>query len=710
MRSARMFVVVGVLVGVVGPARAAAPPPVYHPLTPIGSMESGTAEYVDGAFVWTDYAYDDVRSASPNNTADLIQVQVSADDEDVVVRAILETLVDPLLPRFAIAFDTDRDASTGAASLKSFSDFGRAPIGVERTIVARAEGGEVYGESIDTDPIGIASVGIDPADNAIEVIVPRALVDPGRSTWRVYAALGVSGNDATGDVAFIGGEAPNGWQNAKQAAFLGGSGTAHVDIDFGAIAERVSVRADPTTPGFHTFVYRSDLRLGEGIRQNTIRAPGGSTVPLGSLYAGPYQPYLVWIARSLPVDPPLIVFMHGLNGTHTSSAGSFGPARPPAQPQDVFLGAGGFEPRAVVAMPLGRGEQSFFLGAGEQDVLDVADDARARYGADPDRVVLSGVSMGGFGAFRLGIVRPDRWSAIVPLIGTARSAQALMYPLAPAADLNASFSPSAFPSGAGEMMENLLNVPVRMVNGQVDPIVNDAFAAQDAAWLTQLGYDHKAWVLHRRQHEIVPAITNCVLEEAIAMRRAAAPGRIVFSVEPDTFVHDEATGLDLKHDRAYWVSDIRLRARATKGTVVAESMMARAHVMPATPFAAIAPAGGMDLCENEDASATDPWRATGVVRAISPAPSMRNGLDVAFTNVAAATFNVARAGIDVSRLFTIEATGDGPTTLTLYAPWPGRLEVLVGSDSLGVFSPEDDVIMFTADLAVPRTITILPAE
>ena len=45
------------------------------------------------------------------------------------------------------------------------------------------------------------------------------------------------------------------------------------------------------------------------------------------------------------------------------------------------------------------------------------EDASKRYRIDPKRVVLSGWSMGGYGAWSLAIAEPSRWSAVVPLAG-----------------------------------------------------------------------------------------------------------------------------------------------------------------------------------------------------------------------------------------------------------------------------------------------------
>lgn len=54
---------------------------------------------------------------------------------------------------------------------------------------------------------------------------------------------------------------------------------------------------------------------------------------------------------------------------------------------------------------------------GGRTALAALDDARKHYNFDPNRVVLTGWSMGGYGAWSLGIAEPNRWSAILPLAG-----------------------------------------------------------------------------------------------------------------------------------------------------------------------------------------------------------------------------------------------------------------------------------------------------
>jgi pimeloyl-ACP methyl ester carboxylesterase len=74
----------------------------------------------------------------------------------------------------------------------------------------------------------------------------------------------------------------------------------------------------------------------------------------------------------------------------------------------------------VVAAPNGRGDR-YYSGEGEQDVLDVIDDVQRRCRVDPDRVYLTGHSMGGWGTWYLGLRHPGRFAAICPMAGVAPS-------------------------------------------------------------------------------------------------------------------------------------------------------------------------------------------------------------------------------------------------------------------------------------------------
>jgi hypothetical protein len=669
---------------------------------PAGPLVAGTASYVDGTYAWTDYAYDDTGAPyaqGSSNAADLIQLQLRFDDAgDLVVRAILETLTGAAAPALSIALDSDADASTGGLTASPVN-----AQGVDRWISIAADSATVAGAAT-----GTFGASVDAATNVVSATIPCAVLACAAARWRVYAGLRANSGLAVSDLAFVGGEAPSGWQDARQMQVLAGmlgAENAAATIDLDAMRARTTALADAATPGFHTYLYRSALELGEGVRQSTLRGPGGIPLPIGNVYAGPYQPYVVWVPSVPRARPALVTFMHGLGGTHTSNASS--------------VGAGKIAPDAVVAMPLGRGEDGFYLGAGEQDVLDVTDDAVARFGADPDRVVVSGISMGGFGAYRLAILRPDRWSAMVALIGTSNSAQGYFGAVPPSA-LTQAFSPRAFPSGAGEMIENLANVPLRMVNGQVDPIVNNVFTTWDTTMLTKLGYDYRYWVLMRRQHEVVPAITDCVFTEALSHARALDPARVTFSTEPATYVSDPASGLDLRYDRAYWVSELAARDTSQqKARIDARPIDAPAEpvIGGGTPAAGADEnfTHGADLCGPRPGLQTqDAWRSQRVTPAPSelsygPVPSARNGLAITLANVASARIDLARAHVDARAPVVLDVTGDGTTTLRLDGSFDAPMSITRDGAPFATVEPHDGVVELVADASARHTYVLARA-
>lgn len=74
-------------------------------------------------------------------------------------------------------------------------------------------------------------------------------------------------------------------------------------------------------------------------------------------------------------------------------------------------------PDAVIVAPDGYG-QVLWRWMGEQDVLDVVDDAVRHYSVDPSRVALMGLSNGGMGAYAVGIRHASRFSSVVAMAGS----------------------------------------------------------------------------------------------------------------------------------------------------------------------------------------------------------------------------------------------------------------------------------------------------
>jgi hypothetical protein len=646
----------------------------------LGALVSGTAAYVNGTYVWTDYAYDD-RGANRDaaaggdrtdsaraggdvkyppelaagNAADLIQLQLGLDGGALTVRAILQTLTGATVPLLGIAFDTDANPASGAATLPGDQWPTDGPLGVEVLLTFSSRGGESrrFADGV-WSAGGTFAVVVDPQRNVIDATVPRAIVDPGRATWRVFAALGIrtangswlDGGAPIFDLAFVGPELLVRWQENEQADILAGvldSERAAAHVDFARVADGVS-ESPPLTGGrFHTFMYHSVLDLPEGIE---TEQDGNHR------FLGPYQPYAVFIPEEVPDPTPLAVFLHGLQQNHLGAVfvgdAYLGTGR--ALSEDPFtlfpmFSQDGFDfpPATVQVQPLARGEGLGYAGIAHQDVLEVLADAQRRFAVDENRVTLQGASMGGIGTYRIGALEPDRWSAIVPLIGFQRSE---LLPLS----------------------ANLLNVPVRQINGAVDPLIPEPPATASAARLDELGYDYRYWLIEERGHEAGGFIHDCVFGDVAALRRTRNPARIHYTVDPSLDVVDPESGLTLRFDSAYWVSDIRVRDPGALGSVDATSFALPRFEETINRIDAVRDnvASGADLCGPNPAVQTgETWRERGIeiVRG-EPLPAS-NELSVALTNVGAVKIEVDRAGVNDRFNGSIDITTDGAARLAL---------------------------------------------
>jgi S-formylglutathione hydrolase FrmB len=117
------------------------------------------------------------------------------------------------------------------------------------------------------------------------------------------------------------------------------------------------------------------------------------------------------LAPSRPADPrgkrPLLVFLHGRGG----SDGTF--VRNPA----VLSALSKLGSRApIVAFPDG-GDHSYWHdraeGAwGRYVMREVIPTVSRRFGVDPHRIAIGGISMGGFGAYDLALLHPRRFCAV----------------------------------------------------------------------------------------------------------------------------------------------------------------------------------------------------------------------------------------------------------------------------------------------------------
>lgn len=162
---------------------------------------------------------------------------------------------------------------------------------------------------------------------------------------------------------------------------------------------------------------------------------------------------------------PLVLFLHGggEGGADLQKVRKHGPPQLASEGQSF--------PFFLVA-PQNPSETQFW---DDQQLIALVDELMERYPIDPDRVYLTGLSRGAYGAWRLAIQNPDRFAAVVPVCG----------------------------GGPLPYVQRLKNVPLWVFHGARDPVIPlseskrlvDALkaAGSEVKWTVYPDAGHDAW-------------------------------------------------------------------------------------------------------------------------------------------------------------------------------------------------------------------------
>lgn len=106
---------------------------------------------------------------------------------------------------------------------------------------------------------------------------------------------------------------------------------------------------------------------------------------------------------------PLMIFLHGAGerGSDVNKVKAHGPPKIVEQKKEF--------PFIVVSpqCPEGKGWEP-------EEVIALLDEVQGKYKVDPERVYLTGLSMGGFGTWETAAQHPERFAAIAPICGGGR--------------------------------------------------------------------------------------------------------------------------------------------------------------------------------------------------------------------------------------------------------------------------------------------------
>lgn len=384
----------------------------------------------------------------------------------------------------------------------------------------------------------------------------------------------------------------------------------------------------PVRTGFNAFLYHSDAPVPEGEQLEP------------RVFSAHLQPYGVWIPESLPEKRPLVVFLHGSDQYQNVNVVYFNQPSDPAGIQPYH------DLQAVTIFPNGR-TSAWATPLADRDALDAIADALARpeLALDPDRVVVTGISSGGYGSFHLASRFPDLFTGAYSIVGGAAEGDGT----------------DATP------LQNLTNLPFRASNGTLDPLVDYGVWRGSADALAAAGpVDYRTVLLHTGSHNGAVAEGACFLEDLVSRDRVREPGLVRFAVPP---VDVEARRLGVLPRRAYWVEGLRHRDPAAIGSVEATSGARPGRVvvedLATTGENAVSAA---DFCgPNPDLRRGQVWQTEG--RVVEDAPlgpvGARQTLVMSLTNLDRARIDLLRTGVDLRRPITLDLTTDGPAVVEL---------------------------------------------
>ena len=663
-----------------------APGSVWH-AKPI--LVSGTEAYRRGEFLYQGFLYDDhgaheqpdpsdprtssatfsqpngsytypTNPAYANNAADLVEFRVRPLRNRTAFRVTLNTMKDPTLIAFSIAL-----GGTTTGPLESFPDGAnvQAPATDFLTVHPDAAGKTLTADLIDAGSgkrVGTVTptVIVDRTRRQLEVDVPHADWNPGRSTVRMAVGVGLwdkanqayllpgatASATAPGgagaaqhpaaffDVGFRTHEpmpdlheptsvpataaSPSWWRDADQGQALasGNISTLSAEVDFAKLARAVTDNRGIPTSGPIDRIMASHFEPAQGVDYAASCAAGDS----GCEYQGNLEPYAVYI----PTKPApragygMTLLLHALLTNYNLYLSSRN------ESEYANAGAG-----SIVVTPEGRGPDGNYKALAEADVFETMADVAAHYHLDPTRVGLSGYSMGGIATFELGEQFPDLWGRAFAISGT---------------------DDTSLPG-------NLRNLPVLMWNMVADEEVPINGPEQTAKALDGLGYRYELDEFTPGEHntfalndEYTPA-AQFLAADTLNLN----PPHVTYAINPSL----DAAPYGVVADHAYWVSGLTVRTAGTNGSIdaVSRGFGAGDAAASGTQRGAGVLTGGM-------------VPAIGYVRQYQtwgpvPAVAATDALDITATNLAHATIDVVRAHLDCAARVNVKS--DGPITITL---------------------------------------------
>ena len=200
-------------------------------------------------------------------------------------------------------------------------------------------------------------------------------------------------------------------------------------------------------------------------------------------------PYRIYVPEDYDAEKayPVVVALHGGGNRGTDNASQLGQLQAQIWVDKQLTGE--IEDVIVVA-PQQSPKYGFFLDS--NCVTDVLDDVEANYNVDPDRIYLTGTSMGGMGCWSTAAADPDRFAAFLACAGVYPDAR-YTFPvgiIAPAfeGDVVQVITPEEEWKGAmKQYAEALKDLPIWMFHSKADAMAPVSYTEYMQACMREAG-------------------------------------------------------------------------------------------------------------------------------------------------------------------------------------------------------------------------------
>ena len=619
--------------------------------------ETGPAAHLfspaGGSFTYpTDPAY-------ANNAADLVEFRVKPLPQATAFRVTLNTLKDPARSAFTVAL--------GSAPTPHAWPHGAGVSSPAALFLT------VHGSTADLlDATGVAltpvpTVTVDLLRRQFSVLVPHAAWNPGLGTVRTTVGVGLWGNGAyakpsagaatatipgggsplgaaivnvgprlhepqpkvrgggytIADTAVLGNVDAAWWRERQQSEqlALGDLTPFAAEVDFAKLASGVTDDSEVPTTGSIERIFASNHSFGQGVDPTKVCFDLAKSFAAGPAckgrFVGQLQQYVLYVPKQ-PVPAAgrsLTLLLHSLSANENQYAASAN------QSQLGDRGDG-----SLVLTPAGRGPDGFYAGIAEADTFEAWADVARHYRIDPDRTVVSGYSMGGFGTYRLLARWPDLFARGFSVVGA--------------------------PGTVGGQLTSLRNTPLLAWNSAADELVNLQTSEAAVTALTAAGVRFQENLFLNADHLTLAANDEFTLGATFLLADAVDrnPAQVSFVVNPA----EDSAEAGAVADHAYWLSDI---VRSGAGNATADAL---SQAFGRATDAVAPQSFGAGVLSGAYALAYD-FRAQAFL--LPAAAPVRDALTLHLTNVKSLTVDVKRARVSCD--VTLLGTADHPVQVTL---------------------------------------------